>query len=151
MNDPRAKHSFLLGEIDNGDQTTAWFDMPSRRTVSAKGERQVHLLTTGNTKNRFTVMCCTADEPKLPPFLQFKKRNETGEGKVSTQGYRAGERKGFFNDETVLERFHLVRCRRPGALLKPRSMLIMDSPRLRHQVSEEGSRLDATWSLFRAD
>lgn len=127
VEDLRRRRGFLLGQIGNADQTPVWFDMPSRRTVAEKGERQVRLLTTGNEHNRFTVMlCCTADGHKLPPFIVFKRKTlpkETFPPKVIV---RVNE-KGFFNEETVLEWFRMVWCRRPGALLKPRSMLVLDS------------------------
>lgn len=71
----RTKHSFLLGQIGNADQTPLWFDMPSKRTVSRKWESKVRLLTSGNTQSRFMVMlCCTEDGHKLPPFLLFKRK-----------------------------------------------------------------------------
>ncbi|KAG0427701.1 hypothetical protein HPB47_025253 [Ixodes persulcatus] len=71
--DWRTKNEFMLGQIGNADQTLVWLDMPSSRIVMEEGARQVHLLTTGNEDNRFTTMlCCTADGHKLPPFLIFK-------------------------------------------------------------------------------
>ncbi|KAM7292749.1 hypothetical protein ISCGN_025887 [Ixodes scapularis] len=120
----QTKNGFMLGQIGNADQTPVWFDMPSRRTVSEKGEWQVRLLTTGNEHNRFTAMlCCTVDGHKLPPFLVFKRKTMPTNEKFP---HRVNE-KGFFNEETVLDWFRLVWCRRPGALLKPRSMLVLDS------------------------
>ncbi|KAG0432516.1 hypothetical protein HPB47_020777 [Ixodes persulcatus] len=71
--DWRTKNEFMLGQIGNADQTPVCLDMPSSRIVMEEGARQVHLLTTGNEDNRFTTMlCCTADGHKLPPFLIFK-------------------------------------------------------------------------------
>lgn len=148
VDDLRTQNSFMLGQIGNADQTPVWFDMPSRRTVAEKGCRQVNLLTTGNEHNRFTAMlCCTADGHKLPPYLVFKRKtmpkNEQFPPKVIV---RVNE-KGFFNEETVLEWFRLVWCRRPGALLKPRSMLVLDSfrghitDRVKKSIANEGCDL----------
>ncbi|KAM7309473.1 Pogo transposable element with KRAB domain [Ixodes scapularis] len=124
----RTKHSLMLGQIGNADQTPVWFDMPSRTTVTGKGERQVPLLTTGNEHNRFTVMlCCTADGHKLPPFIVFKRKTLPTKEVFPPKVIVRVNEKGFFNEETVLEWFRLVWCRRPGALLKPRSMLVLDS------------------------
>lgn len=73
VREQKVKHAYTLGHIGNADQAPAWFDMPSKRTVSAKGEWQVHLTTTGNEHNCFKVMlCCTADGHKLRAFIIFK-------------------------------------------------------------------------------
>ncbi|KAM7297194.1 Pogo transposable element with KRAB domain [Ixodes scapularis] len=101
----QTKNGFMLGQIGNADQTPVWFDMPSRRTVSEKVEWQVHLLMMGNELNRFTAMlCCTADGHKVPPFLVFKRKTMPTNGK--------------FPPKVI---------GRPGALLKPQSMLVLDS------------------------
>ncbi|KAM7311305.1 Pogo transposable element with KRAB domain [Ixodes scapularis] len=124
----RTKNGFMLDQIGNADQTPVWFDMPSRRTVSEKGERQVRLLTTGNEHNRFTAMlCCTADGHKLPPFLVFKRKTMPTNQKFPPKVIIRVNEKGFFNEDTVLDWFRLVWCRRPGTLLKARSMLVLDS------------------------
>lgn len=71
----RQEHNYLLGQIGNADQTPVYFDMPSRTTVTAKGAKDVRLLTTGNEHTRFTVMlCCTADGCKLPPYIVFRRK-----------------------------------------------------------------------------
>ncbi|CAG8688332.1 3017_t:CDS:2, partial [Scutellospora calospora] len=50
-----------------------WFDMVGGLTVNPKGAKTVHVRTTGNDKNRFTiVLTCFADSRKLPPVIIFK-------------------------------------------------------------------------------
>ena len=71
----RKQHDFEPSQIGNADQTPLTFDLPSATTVALKGSRTVSINTTGNEKNRFTVMlACTADGGKLPPFIIFKRK-----------------------------------------------------------------------------
>ena len=52
-----------------------WFDMPSARTVNAKGAKTVLVNTTGHEKSRFTVvLACLADGTKLKPMVIFKRK-----------------------------------------------------------------------------
>ncbi|KAL1427019.1 hypothetical protein MTO96_017767 [Rhipicephalus appendiculatus] len=47
--------------------------MPAAYTVSEKGAKEVKVRSAGYEKQRATVMlCCTADEHKLPPYIVFK-------------------------------------------------------------------------------
>ena len=44
------------------DEMPVWFDMPSARTVNAKGAKTVLVHTTGHEKSRFTVvLACHGD------------------------------------------------------------------------------------------
>lgn len=43
-------------------------------------------------------------------------------------GIRAND-KSFMNEDLVVDWFHLVWCLRPGALLKPKNALVLDSSR----------------------
>ena len=64
-----------LSQIGNADQTPLTFDMPYNTTVNTKGAKSVQLNTTGNEKNRFTVMlACTADGGKLPLYVIFMRK-----------------------------------------------------------------------------
>lgn len=96
MSDPKAKHYFLLGQIGN------WFDMPSKKTVSGKGEHQGCLLTAGNMHNRFTViLCCMADADKLyhpHPFVCSRRRRSRRRKSFHLKWVNE---KGLFNDETA--------------------------------------------------
>ena len=48
--------NYELVHIGNMDETPVWLDMPSARTVNARGERTVLVNTTGHEKSRFTVV-----------------------------------------------------------------------------------------------
>ncbi|CAG8706548.1 21812_t:CDS:2 [Gigaspora rosea] len=55
------------------DETPVWFDMAGGLTMNPKGAKTVHIRTTGNDKNRFTVvLTCLANGKKLPPVIIFK-------------------------------------------------------------------------------
>ena len=57
------------------DETPVWFEMPSARTVNAKGEKTVLVNTTGHEKSWFTVvLACLADGAKLNPMMIFKRK-----------------------------------------------------------------------------
>ena len=71
----RKKYEYDMSQIGNADQTPLNFDLPSEKTVSIKGARSVIMRSTGNEKNRFTVMLgCMADGTKLPPYVVFKRK-----------------------------------------------------------------------------
>jgi transposase-like protein len=57
----RTQYNFELNSIFNMDETPVWFDMAGNITVNNKGDKTVHIRTTGNDKNRFTVvLTCSA-------------------------------------------------------------------------------------------
>ncbi|CAG8734339.1 2634_t:CDS:2, partial [Gigaspora rosea] len=69
----RQKNNYPLEMIANMDKTPVWFDMASGLTVNLKGAKTVHIRTTGNDKNKFTiVLTCFANGRKLPPIIIFK-------------------------------------------------------------------------------
>lgn len=69
----RQKNEYPLNMIANMDETPVWFDMAGSLTVDSKGTKTVHVRTTSNDKNRFTVvLTCLADGTKLPPVIIFK-------------------------------------------------------------------------------
>ena len=71
----RKKYQYSLSQIGNADQTPLIFDLPADTTINTKGASTVSIKTTGNEKNRFTVMLpCTADGGKLPPYVVFKRK-----------------------------------------------------------------------------
>jgi hypothetical protein len=64
-----------LGYIINSQWKEATFDIPYSSTVDRKGEKTITMKTTGNDKNRFTVMLAvTADGQKLTPYVVFKRK-----------------------------------------------------------------------------
>lgn len=71
----RKRNRYSLSQIGNADQTPLTFDLPADTTVNPKGASTVSIKTTGNEKNRFTVMlACTADGGKLPRTLCSSER-----------------------------------------------------------------------------
>ncbi|GES91232.1 pogo transposable element with KRAB domain [Rhizophagus clarus] len=69
----RAQFNFDLNNIFNIDETSVWFDMAGNMMVNNKGDKTVHICTTGNDKNHFTVvLTCSADGTKYPPICIFK-------------------------------------------------------------------------------
>lgn len=71
----RMRNRYSLSQTVNADQTPLTFDLPVDTTVNPKGASTVSIKTTGNKKNRFTVMlACTADVGKLPPYVVFKRK-----------------------------------------------------------------------------
>ena len=71
----RRPHSYPLHLMANMDESPIQFDMPSTRTVSKTGEKTVKIRTTGNEKNRLTVvLTCAGDGSKLKPLVIFKRK-----------------------------------------------------------------------------
>ena len=57
----RTQYNFDLNSIFNMDETPVWFDMAGNMTVNNKGDKTVHIRTTGNDKNHFiVVLTCSA-------------------------------------------------------------------------------------------
>ncbi|GBC35822.2 pogo transposable element with KRAB domain [Rhizophagus irregularis DAOM 181602=DAOM 197198] len=82
INNLRTRKSFDLCNIFNMDKPPVWFNMVGNFTIDQKGEKTVQIRSTGNDKNRFTVvLTCAADNgTKLPPICIFKgKRLSKGE------------------------------------------------------------------------
>lgn len=69
------RNDYALDQIGHADQTPLTFDIPYTTTVATKGDRSISIKTTGNEKNRFTVMlACTANGGKLPPYVTFTRK-----------------------------------------------------------------------------
>lgn len=123
----REENNYMMGQIGNADETPVWFDMPSSTTITERGTKDVKLLSTGNEHSRFTVMlACTADGRKLPPFVIFKRKTMPKEAFPPGVVVRVNE-KGYMDEVMMLEWIRVVWNRRPGALLRPRSMLVLDA------------------------
>ena len=122
----RKQHDYDLSQIGNADQTPLTFDMPYNTTVDTKGAKSVQLNTTGNEKNRFTVMlACTADGGKLPPYVIFKRKT------LPKVTWPAGiivrcQDKGWMDDTLTKDWIKTVWGKRPGGLSK-KSLLVLDS------------------------
>lgn len=124
----RKKYDFLLGQIGNADETPIFFDMPSNHTITKKGDRQVTIRTTGNEKSRITVMlACTADGRKLPPYVVLK-RKTLPKNEIFPRGVIVRcQEKGWMTEELMVDWIRTVWCRRPGALLSRKAMLVLDA------------------------
>lgn len=143
----RKQNRYLLSQIGNADQTPVWFDMPENTTVNVRGERSVQVKTTGSEKQRCTVMLAiTADGRKLPPYVVFK-RKTMPKDKFPTGIIVRVQEKGWMTDDLVVDWINTVWARRPGGLLRQKSMLVLDSFRghltekVKSKIREEKSDL----------
>jgi Tc5 transposase DNA-binding domain len=67
----RTQYNYDLNSIFNMDETPVWFDMAGNLTVNNKGDKTVHIRTTGNDKNRFTVVLTCSAGNKVFKFYLF--------------------------------------------------------------------------------
>ncbi len=108
------------------DETPIFFDMVGNVTVEAKGNKTVHIRTTGNEKNRFTcVLSVLANGTKLLPMVIFK-------GKRLPHNLPLGiivqmQEKGWMDEQIMRLWIKKVWTRRPGGLARRKSLLVMDS------------------------
>ena len=122
----RKKYAFDLSQIGNADQTPLTFDLPTETTITHKGSSTVSIKTTGNEKNRFTVMLgCTADGGKLLPYVVFKRKT------IPNVNFPKGiiiqvHPNGWFDDRITKDWLTKVWGRRPSAGLS-RSLLVLDA------------------------
>ena len=123
----RKLHSFDPSQIGNADQTSLTFNLPSATSVAVKGSKTVTINTTGNEKNRFTVMlACTADGGKLPPYIIFK-RKTLPKGMTWPKGVIVRvQEKGWMDDALMVDWVKTVWGKRPGGLTK-KSLLVLDA------------------------
>uniref|UniRef100_A0A8D0DA03 HTH CENPB-type domain-containing protein n=1 Tax=Sander lucioperca TaxID=283035 RepID=A0A8D0DA03_SANLU len=123
----RKTHSYPLDQIGNADQTPVFFDMPTSVNVAKKGDKSVIVRSTGNEKNRITVMlACLADGTKLPPYVILKRKTMPKETMPAGIIVRAQE-KGWMDTDLVVDWLKVVWGRRCGALHKKRNMLVLDA------------------------
>ena len=125
--DRRKEHNFPLHLIANMDETPLTFDMPPNRTVNNTGEKTIKIRTTGNEKNRVTVvLACCGDGSKLKPMLIFKRKtipkiNNKHRVVVSTQ------EKGWMDSEQMKVWIEKVWRAWIGGLGRRKSLLVYDS------------------------
>ncbi|KAJ8865469.1 hypothetical protein PR048_033787 [Dryococelus australis] len=101
----RKQYSYLLGQIGNADQTPVNVDIPTNTTVADKSAKSVEVKTTGNYKNRITVMLqCWQMEENSPRICQEK---------------------GWMTNELVMNWVKVVWNHKPGALSRQRGMLVL--------------------------
>lgn len=123
----RRTGNFIMSQIGNADETPLTFDMPPNTTVSEKGVSSVPIKTTGCEKQRCTVMLAvTADGRKLPPFVIFK-RKTVPKMKLGARIHIRAQENGWMNEELMQDWIDTVWGKRPGALLRLPSLLVLDS------------------------
>jgi len=123
----RRRENYQLVHIGNMDEMPVWFDMPSARTVNAKGAKTVLVNTTGHEKSRFTVvLACLADRTKLKPMVIFKRET------LPKENFPPGvlvhcHPKGWMDEAGMKLWVEKVWRSRPGGLLRKKSLLVWDS------------------------
>ena len=123
----RKEYSFALHQIGNADETPIYFDMPSNWTVTAKGSKEVKLMS-GYEKSRVTVMLAiTADGNKLPPYVILKRKTIPKKEVFPKDVIIRAQKEGWMTTELMVDWLNVVWNRRPGALRSPKNMLLLDA------------------------
>ena len=123
----RKQHNYPLHLIANMDETPLTFDMPPNRTINNTGEKTVKIRTTGNKKNRVTVvLACCGDGSKLKPMVIFKRKtipkiNNTHGVVVSAQ------EKGWMDSNQMKTWIEKAWRSRLGGLGRRKSLLVYDA------------------------
>ena len=126
----RQAHNYPLHLIGNMDEVPVQFDMPSNRTVNAVGDKTVKIRTTGNEKNRLTVvLACAGDSSKLKQLVIFKGKTmpkiQNKHGVVVTV-----QEKGWMDSDTMKIWIKKVWRACIGGLSRRRSLLVFDSSKV---------------------
>ena len=125
--DRRKEHNYPLHVIANMDETPLTFDMPPNRTIHNTGEKAIKIRTTGNEKNRVTVvLTCAGDGSKLRPMVIFKRKTLP---KVANKHgiVIAAQEKGWMDTERMKIWIEKVWRARRGGLGRRRSLLVLDA------------------------
>jgi hypothetical protein len=123
----RKHYNYDTVHIGNMDETPVWFDMPTAKTISKRGEKTVLIRTTGHEKSRFTVvLTCMADGVKLKPMIIFKRKTMPKE-KFPPDVVIHCHPKGWMDEEGLKVWIKKVWATRPGGLTRSRSLLVWDS------------------------
>ena len=123
----RQKHKYDLAQIGNMDETPMTFDLPGNRTVNAVGEKTIMVKTTGHEKTHFTVvLSCMADGTRLKPVVIFKRKTLPKGAKFPHGVVVKAHPKGWMDEKGTTDWLEEVWNKRPGALLRQRSMLVWD-------------------------
>ena len=119
----RKRLDFALKNIINMDEMPMYFDMPGNTTVDKVGSKTVSVKTTGYERQHFTVvLACQADGKKIRPMVIFKRKNMPKE--TFPPGVVKVHSKGWIDEALIKVWLDEVFMRRPGGLLKPRSLLV---------------------------
>ena len=147
----RKLHEYELGQIGNMDETPMTFDLPGCTTLNTKGEKTILVKTTGHEKTHFTVaLACMADGTKLKPLIIFKRKTIPKNAKFPADIVVRPHFKGWMDEEGVRFWLNKVWNRRPGALLKKRSLLVWDMFRahLTDPMKAEAKKLKADLAVI---
>ena len=120
-------HSFPLHLIANMDETPLTLNMPPNRTVNKTGKKTIKIRTTGNEKNRVTVvLACCDDGLKLKPMLIFKRKTIP---KINNKHgvVVSAQEKGWMDSEQMKVWIEKVWRARIGGLGKRNSLLVCDA------------------------
>ena len=119
----RKRNEYAMAHIGNMDETPMFFDVVGNTTINKKGEKTVLVKTTRHEKQHFTVvLACLADGTKLPPMIIFK-RKTMPKDKFPPGVVIHVQEKGWMDDSGCVK-WIKVWARRPGAMLKPKSLLV---------------------------
>jgi len=115
------------------------FDVPSNKMVDVKGAKTIMIMTSGNEKTLYTVVVtCCADGTKLPTLLIFK-RKVLPKDVIPHGIYIHVHSKGWVGGEGMKLWLEKVWSKRPGGLLKKKSLLVCDQ--FKAHVTESTKRL----------
>ena len=121
------EHGYLFHLIANMDETPLTFDMPPNRTINNMGEKTIKIRTTGNEKNRVTlVLACCGDGSKIKPMVIFKRKNVP---KINNQHgvVVSAQQKGWMDSEQMKVWIEKAWRRRLGGLGRRKSLLVYDA------------------------
>ena len=83
------------------DETPVLFDLPSNYIVDRKGVNAVFVKTTRHEKCHFTiVLCCLADDTRLPPTVIFKVKTLPKDAKFPNGVIMCAHEKGWMDEYT---------------------------------------------------
>ena len=121
--------NYLLSNIANMDETPVWFDMAGDLMIEEIGAKTVHIRTTGNKNNRFTVvLICFADGQKLPPMIIFKGQRWPKTKPSPPPGVIVSfHEKGWMDEQGMLTWVDNYSRDRPGGQESEPSLLVFDS------------------------
>ncbi|GBC16278.1 pogo transposable element with KRAB domain [Rhizophagus irregularis DAOM 181602=DAOM 197198] len=125
----RTLYNFDLNSIYNMDETPVWFNMAGNMTINNKGDKTVHIRTTGNDKNRFTVvLTCSADGSKYPPICIFKGK-QLPRGEIIPKGVICWFQENGWMTSDLMKNYveFLFRFRMTENLSKEPAMMVYDS------------------------
>ena len=127
----RRLHGYDLNQIGNMNEMLMTFDLLGNRTVHPSGAKTVLIKMTGHENMHFTVvLACMVDGTKLKPTVIFKRKMLPKGAKFPAGVLICSHVKGWMDEDGTKEWLHKVWNKRPGALLKQRSLLVWDMFRM---------------------